>query len=808
MTIPSLNTTDTFKTWFDKTNTIISEVNGITVHNIFAGDGIGITSVSNNFTISHGNSVTTGVTFSGVVNFTNTVSFANSPSVNNIVAPISPKVSGLTSGNVVRMTTTGLTFSKADSVASSEVLGIIVGETTNSNLVALSGSFNNSQFSGTISNLLRISGGTLSPGCAYFLSPTVAGGVTTYEPVTYGQVSKPVVLGISGDMGSILLHRGIQVEGISAGITAELDNKIIIQVNASADYDDATSTYNDTLLVPGNIVLLYDHKNSNADDTGLLLLSQGPGLIVGSINNDPFNACAIVDGNIFLSNLAAPKFLFSSKILGMVSKVLSKNSSTKTCVVEVTLPGGSFIEKISNLDPAIFLYTSRTTGYYADKDGSGAIIGITSDFTCDKSAKFLQFIRNNDADNTARIIFTDQIKFIPSTGGVTEFAFNSTKYGNAGGISGGLEYDNLLPNGTFSIWQRGYTEYAGITKSSLTYANPIADRWFYLCDIASLTGITLNITRHTFDDNQLTVPGSPKYWIDLKQTYTGAPAENYRPRFENVQRNARLLQGQTATISFYAYAGICGATVDLVYNRYVDNTTGYSTVNDLQDAMAARTTIASSVELSTNWKQYSYSFVPTAQSKVTGDEKGWFTVGFEFPSSGVTLSIAQVKLELGSDGPDYVYITPEKELEPCKPYYLRTYDWDQSTRYTGTSRLNEHILQLGNLLTQKEYYVKFPVEMVQTPITATLYALNGVTGEAYNVNKQANMDITNPARQFTNLPWDTGSGAPRTQNSQGNNIIIANKTVDGMSVRIDNGATHLDTLQFHYVIDSDFKLSS
>ena len=146
MTIPSLNTSDTFKTWFDKTNTIISEINGITVHNIIAGDGIGISGSSNVFTISHSNSVTTGVTFTGPVQFTNTVSFANSPSVNNIVAPISPKATGLTSGNVVRMTSTGLTFSIANTVESSEVLGVIVGETPTANLVALSGSFNNSHF--------------------------------------------------------------------------------------------------------------------------------------------------------------------------------------------------------------------------------------------------------------------------------------------------------------------------------------------------------------------------------------------------------------------------------------------------------------------------------------------------------------------------------------------------------------------------------------------------------------------------------------------------------------------------------------
>jgi hypothetical protein len=60
MTIPNLNTSDTFKTWFDRTNTVISEVNGITIHNLLAGDGIGVTSASNVFTVSHGSLVATG----------------------------------------------------------------------------------------------------------------------------------------------------------------------------------------------------------------------------------------------------------------------------------------------------------------------------------------------------------------------------------------------------------------------------------------------------------------------------------------------------------------------------------------------------------------------------------------------------------------------------------------------------------------------------------------------------------------------------------------------------------------------------
>ena len=201
MSISPLVISDTFQTWFNTTNSIISEINGITVHNILPGDGISLTSNGNVYTIKHGSSVATPVTFTGPVSFTNTVSFSSAPSVNAITVSVSPKSTGITIGNVVRITDAGLTLSRANSAENAEVLGIVVGSDASSDTIAISGSVNNTNFSGTISNLLGISGGTLSVGCAYFLSTDVPGGITTVEPNTYGYVSKPVLLGISGSAG-------------------------------------------------------------------------------------------------------------------------------------------------------------------------------------------------------------------------------------------------------------------------------------------------------------------------------------------------------------------------------------------------------------------------------------------------------------------------------------------------------------------------------------------------------------------------------------------------------------------------------
>jgi hypothetical protein len=325
--------------------------------------------------------------------------------------------------------------------------------------------------------------------------------------------------------------------------------------------------------------------------------------------------------------------------------------------------------------------------------------------------------------------------------------------------------------------------------------------------LGNLVGLTATVQKQSFDASQITVPGSPRYWVETKQSYSSAAGLNYRPRLENIQRGARLLQGQQATITFWAYAGICGATMDLVYNQYQDNTAAYVFINDASDAVAARTSIASGVALNTVWNKYSYTFTTNAQGAVTDDtEEGWYGIGFEFPGSGVTLAIAQVKLELGSDVADYVYEYPETVLEKCKPYYFRTYDWDQSTGYTGTSRLNEQYLPLGNLLSQDIYDVAFSVEMVQTP-TVTLYSPTGEPNEAYNVTKKA--DMRYPRCEgcpiHVNLPWDTST--VRTSSPSGN-ITVPNTTKNGMQLKINNGATHLDVLKFHYVADADIKIKT
>lgn len=778
MPITNLVYSDTFKTWFDTTNSIINSVNGITVYNILAGDGIGITSANNIFTISHGSSVTTGVTFTGNVNFNGSVSFASSPSISSTTINISPKVSGITSGNVVRITSSGLTLAKADSRVNAEVLGVVVNENASSHFVAINGAINNTVFSRTISNALGISGGTLIAGQAYFLNPVVAGGITINEPETYGYVTKPILLGITGNVGSLIPYRGIEIEGISAGITAELDNKIVVEVDYSAT---------EFLLFGGSIeigdpFLYYDDTQTEYDNLYAKFVTSSYTKLNGKLNGSAFNIAVVPSMN----NIADPslEILTGKNFLGLISKIISQDTVNKKTILEVTLPGGSFTANINDFGPFFNFNTSFYTSHY----------GRTSqDLLLPNQNNVFAHVIKLDS-NTAKVIVVGNTNSgVVPTAGRPGWA--------AVGATGSLEYDNLIPNGAFTIWQRQTT---ALTAGSVdNYSTPFADRWF-ITNKYNTTGLTLDVSRQAFNSDQVSVPGSPLYYVDAKAQYLTAALPENRIRLENIQTNARLLQNEQTTISFWAKSTVSGATVDIFYNRYQDS---YSNSAEVEQVLESRTVVTPiGITLTSGWSEYKYTFVPSAAGFTLGaTASGWFGVGFEFPNSTATISLAQVQLELGSSVSDPVYVDPQEELQRCKPYYLRTYDWDQPNGFVGVSTLNEYNLQLGNLITQKNYIVKFPVKLVKDP-TVVLYSPNtGQVGDAYNVNTGVDMRYSGSDYK-TNLPWDLFTSRTTTAWPTPN-ITVPSVSRNGMTVNISNGATHLDTLRFHYVADADIDLN-
>ena len=795
MTIPNLQTSDTFNQWFSTTNDIIDDINGISMHKGFAGDGIKITTSGSDYTFSHANTVTTGVTFAGSIKFDGNVSFGSGGlNISTTSIEITPKVSGLTSGNFVIISPTlGLTFAKADSAANAEIFGMVTNQSASATTVAVSGNVTNTVFSKTIGNALGISGGTLSAGQVYFLSPTVSGGITTIEPTTYGQVSKPVMLGITGSSGLFLPHRGILLEGISAGITAELDNKIIVQITGITGTGfkyDASRPVN-----IGDPVIYYgDTTNTNYAIPSTFGDGSYPFKIRGNLNNST-NINVFVPKNLTTNDSTYQIILTGPHFLGLISKILSETvdgSGVMSKIFEVTTNGGSFIANISDLDALLYTETTITSPLvYVDN----RIISFDFSFkkTIDGEGKFCDFIKI-DA-NTAKIILNKQ-----QTIGTAAPLFTT----GLAGLTSGTEYDNLIPNGAFSIWQRPVT---GLTQGSLnTYSTPFADRWFVVKN--GVTGLTAAVTRQTFDSWQTDVPGSPLYFVDCNFQYTAVSDLKQRPKIENIQKEARLLQGQNATLSFWGFAsGITGCTLDLVYNRYKDQYT--TTLGVTTDLMARELINTETILIAPGlWQEYKYTFSVGPWNTMTTAERGWFSIGFEFPSSLSTISLAQVQLDYaGSEGPVF-YVSQDKELERCKPYYQRSYDLGQTagSDYSGiNSTQNECTIQTGNLTTQSVYFVKFPSMMVADPQVA-LYTPNGILGDAFNINANRNM-INTSTGELVTYPWSSTPFYRTSSSSQYGNISVGNTSKIGMEIPIKNGALSLDAVQFHYVADADITLN-
>ena len=862
-TISSLNSSNNFQTWFNTTNSLITEVNflnstGIT--GITGSNGIGVTTDGDrNYTVRFNGNVSSTVTFSGPVTFLSTLN-ASSINVSSTKLSYSPKVSGLTAGNVVRIdSSVGLTFAKADSAANAEVLGIVVDEDATYNYIAVSGQVDNSVFANTIKNALGIVGATLGKGAAYFLSPTVAGGLTTIEPTAYGQVSKPMLLGITGDKGLILPYRGIVLEGTTAGITAELDNKIIIEIDYTAtealgmtngsNIGSPTpikigdpvfyATNGQSIDYPGGsgyptaidvLTLLTDHSAANSvGNCSVKLAGLGSNNEIGYWIVDWYDVAAQsvfdVSGNSgYWKYFMGSETVESGRILGLVSSIIATPASLgqKKYILEVTLPGGSFKVNNFNTDLDTTLYPTSlglTAGSYCwspynlSSNPMNPYTNETDDWRYGWTTLFHESILPRQNSTTEIYKFLDVIKTSSTSGTIifhykTARQFVSTEYSESSfavtaftpttassGITGGAFY-NYLPNGSFSVWQRPFS---GLTAGQITgYLTPVADRWFWTN--WGVAGLTLSLTRSQFDSNQTEVPGSPLYYVNINtQHYLPLPDPSYTPRLENIQKNARLLQGQTATISFYAKSTVSGATLDLTFSRYAEGLQEYDYM--YENALEGRNTIVSGITLSTSWKKYSQSFVvPVMGTTLTTEQDGWISFGFEFPSSSATISLAQAVLQQGYGSDIVGYVNPQEELERCKLYYQRSYDLDEAPRSTN-SRGNEYSLMLGNMNGQIVYPIKFPSQMVEAPGSVTVYSpVTGTPTEAYNVN--AGQDLRYTTGTLIGYPWDV---TPTYRQGAGltGNTTIPTTSKQGFDLQINSGAVSFDTIKFHWIADSD-----
>lgn len=113
---------------------------------------------------------------------------------------------GFAVGDVVMFNGSSYVKAKADSASDAEAIGIVSAVADANHFTIALG--------GYLTGLSGLTGGTV-----YFLSPNTAGALTSTEPTTSGQVSKPLLIADSASTGYLFNWRGISVSTGTAGPT-------------------------------------------------------------------------------------------------------------------------------------------------------------------------------------------------------------------------------------------------------------------------------------------------------------------------------------------------------------------------------------------------------------------------------------------------------------------------------------------------------------------------------------------------------------------------------------------------------------
>ena len=269
--IPYLTGNHTFADWASFYNTlIVNKLNLIEVFRGASGDGIvftlGTTSdadpvggATSGYDLSSGTfrcdiaeTIARGVTFQGDVNIDGTLNYDFSG--NELSTKIKlysdngfTGTKGFTFGMPVRVAKTNPVngeegcsgdatyyLGKADSINNAEVFGVVSGVTWPVDGTAYSNSntWIEATLGGKIKGDFSIANdhtAGLSAGVVYFLSSGTSGGLTPVEPTVAGQVSKPMILGITADEGVVLNYRGQFLQGSGTGGTGGInDNRFIV----------------------------------------------------------------------------------------------------------------------------------------------------------------------------------------------------------------------------------------------------------------------------------------------------------------------------------------------------------------------------------------------------------------------------------------------------------------------------------------------------------------------------------------------------------------------------------------------------
>lgn len=759
-----LNSNSSFYDWFTKENQeIIAKLNQI---NTFTVEGVnGITApinINGKASIGLSGKVDIGISFNGPAYFN---AFAAIPNIAMRVNEINSVVGGFTFGTPVRVyydtATSSIKYEAArgNDPDQAEVLGVVSEINATHSYVTMLGKIDG-DFSA-----VNARGIGLTAGWIYFLDPGVTGDITDIEPVATGNVSKPVIMGITGNSGMVLQMRG---------------NLIADNVLSSYSQISSFSTHSSVL------------------DPEVTITQFAIGSIVSirtMVNADfsPFTNAINSGDSVRLVNPS------TSEKTVLYSSITNRSDPTILNTVENDILGVVVSKAIAGSSVVFNVLTFGYTDVFSAEPSNG-LFYLNPAYTGTPLAIPTEPQYGNQYCSSGAFIFNKFPSFSlfnPHTVTPCTSPLRSSSLSESNTTTSTYNY---LINGNFEVWQR---DTGKNIQNSSTGSVLFADLWRRHDGVTGADN-TKNyyLIRKEFDTYQTEIEGNPRYYLETKALglcANGVTSGGYTGydhlMIGHIVPGAKKFDSNTLNVNFYAKSSSTGYDIDVYLSRYTGSV--------LLDYTKLGT-----ANLSTSWNKYSIgSYIEPLEN--TGEyldlESDYCEIGVDFIPlieranlNGVTLgddlyvSLASFSASINSTSTS-VYQEYTEQLKYCQQFYYTNYDIGDSVGSitlvdaTTPSQSTEEIFILPN---KSCYMIKWPNRMRISP-TITFYSpLTGMSGRVYN--KTSGFDTIN------------SSGI---NGRDGSNASISGTTTKyGVNVCLYNGFINYDSLYFNIIANSDFPL--
>lgn len=769
--ISQLSGNSTFYDWFIKENTeIISKLNQVTVSGVTSGDGVlvNLNTTSGLATLAIGGTsgnITSGLTFSGSVSFTGETAV---PNISYKITGITSGTSGYTFGSVITITPTGYTTAIANNPDTAEVVGVLSSRTAAYSILTLSGKIEG--------DFTTVAGGTLSPGCVYFLDPTVSGNITTTEPSTIGQVSKPVILGIGQTAGIVLPYRGNYLNASTSGGGESGTNRIYISLPSSPT-DPRTQGFSaGVFLSYAPDVLTGSTFNQYLVDTGRTAIN---GWFVSGSKNFAYRLYDF--GSPFLNIPTEEDF-----VVGMVENV---STSGGNVIYQIIARG------TSNIIPnSISSYSGDKRGFWCLSGATFNSLGTTGQLVQNSSN-----IQNNPYAPLYQVgVVTSNspsswyVNPRPLTINPTS-NFKSTQLPE--NLTNGL---NFAYNGDFSIWQRNTGRSTVYTGTGNTY---FADNW--VRRMSGLTGVQ-SLQRNAFSTSQTEVEGYPKYYVSIKALSSlsePSPASSVYS-IGHIIENFNTFHDEPVTVSFYARCALPNYTANVYFSRY-------------NNGSLVSKNIIGTVNLQTAWTKHVINYTTNDDTLATPNND-YIEIGIDLnpliveawngnvpTSTNTTVDVASFVIYAGTyTSPPHMFIPDSDKLLRSQKFYYQTYI-DETAPGTATmlpsdsSQPSLSAFSFTVLPNSLYGIMPLPVLMRDVPSILVYSPLNGVSNELLNVTARNNLRNTGGSIGYNGAVRYTQIGVSTIQ-------TISDKTT--VRINLNMGAVPFDVISGHIIADASYPL--